>query len=59
MKTKNEERKTKNWGCFGVALQPSTPAGESAIFMTNYKAFGNACESIGGKAAQFFVQKKI
>ena len=47
MLTKNEELRTKNWDCFGVALQSSTLAGESESFMSNHKVIGNTCEGIG------------
>ena len=51
MSTKNEKRRTKNWG----ASAPASLTGESENFMDNHKAFGNACGCIGGYAAQFFV----
>ena len=44
---KNEELRTKNWGCFGVALQPSTLAGEPKNSMRNHKNTGNPSEIRG------------
>jgi len=47
MRIKNEERRTKNWDCFGAALQSSTLAGVPESFMTHHKANGDTCERIG------------
>ena len=44
-----------NWGCFGIALQPSTLTGEPECFMTYHKTIDNACGCVGGFAANFFI----
>ena len=46
---KNEELR------IGIASQSSTLTGEAESFMTHHRAIGNTSESIGGKAAQFFI----
>lgn len=51
MSTKNEKRRTKNWGAFA----PASLTGVFENFMTNHKTIDNACGCIGGFAAQFFI----